>query len=125
MQISRTPKTFPVSEQHTKLYIQHLVFSVKDYPQGWPQLAALLYHNDNLAIFRRFGLTHCRVLLHLQAEIQLLEQKLSDLDHADSMPGSPNAWRLRTADFKGHWDPDQRDILKQLQEKLLVYGERF
>jgi hypothetical protein len=74
-------------------------------------------------MFRRFGLPHCRVLLQLQAEIQLLEQKLSQLDHSDAEPGSPNAFRLLTAEYKDDWDPEQRDLLSQLQEKLLIYGK--
>jgi hypothetical protein len=96
---------------------------VENYPQGWPQLAALQNSNDNFAIFRRFGLVHCRVLLHLQAEIELLEHKLSDLDQADAKDGSSTSWRLRTAEYKENWDPAQKDILKQLQDKLQVYGE--
>jgi hypothetical protein len=86
-------------------------------------LAAFQHSNDNFAIFRRFGLVHCRVLVQLQAEIELLQQKLSNLDQADAIDGAPNSWRLRTAEYNESCDPGQRDILKQLQEKLLLYGE--
>lgn len=50
-----------------------------------------------------------------------MEQKLLDLDRSDS--GSSNHWRLLTAEYHDNWDLEQRDLLKQLQEKLLVYGK--
>jgi hypothetical protein len=79
---------------------------------------------DNFAVFRRFGLAHCRVLVHLQTEIQTLQQKLADLDTSDAKPGSPTAWRLRTAQCEDTWDPSQKNLLKQLREKLLEYGKQ-
>lgn len=97
---------------------------MKDYPQGWPQLAALHHKYDNFAIYRRFGLIHSRLLVQLQAEIALLEYKLSDLDQADASTGSENAWRLGTTEYEEYWDSDQRDLLKELREKVLQYGKK-
>jgi hypothetical protein len=97
--------------------------SAEEYPKGWPQLAAFLNSKDNFAIFRRFRLIHCRVLLHLQAEITILEQKLINLDLSDSLEGSSTKWRLLTAEFQDGWDPAQQNILRQLQQKLSIYGE--
>jgi hypothetical protein len=82
-----------------------------------------MHSEDNFAIFRRFGLAHCRILVQLQAEIQLLEKKLSALDQSDASPGSPNAWRLLTAEFKEGWDSEKRDLVTELGEKLLQYGK--
>jgi Family of unknown function (DUF6594) len=82
-----------------------------------------MHSEDNFAIFRRFGLLHCRVLVQLQAEIQLLEEKLSALDQSDASPGSPNAWRLLTSEFKEGWDSEKRDLVIELREKLLQYGK--
>jgi hypothetical protein len=82
-----------------------------------------MHSEDNFAIFRRLGLVHCRVLVELQAEIQLLEKKLSALDQSDACPGSPNAWRLLTAEFKEGWDSEKRDLVIELREKLLQYGK--
>lgn len=98
---------------------------VEEYPEGWPQFAGFLNSADNFAIFRRFGLVHCRVLVHLQAEIQLLEQQLSELDNIYSEPGASNPWRLQTAEYDDSWDPTQKEILKQLQDKLVVYGKPY
>ncbi|KAH6706537.1 hypothetical protein BKA61DRAFT_616627 [Leptodontidium sp. MPI-SDFR-AT-0119] len=97
--------------------------AIEDYPEGWPQLAAFLHSEDNFAIFRRFGVLHCRLLVQLQAEIQHLEQRLVDLDRSDAAPGSQHSWRLQMSDFKEGSDPAQRDLLKTLQEKVLVYDQ--
>lgn len=65
---------------------------------------------------------HCRVLIQLQTEIHLLEQKLAELDRSDASPGSINAWRLETADYNEKWDPAQQILLKELRKKLIEYG---
>ncbi|KAE8454353.1 hypothetical protein EG329_005278 [Mollisiaceae sp. DMI_Dod_QoI] len=99
--------------------------SIKEYPPGWPQLAALLHSEDNFAIFRRFGMTRCRVLVQLQAEIQLLEQQLSELDHEDYKTPD-RSWRLQMADIEDGRAPyhaAQRSLLKKLQEKFLAYDQ--
>ncbi|PMD60665.1 uncharacterized protein K444DRAFT_721015 [Hyaloscypha bicolor E] len=119
-------KEYMTMREDEKAHIRALYSRCKenpicDYPPGWPQLAAFLHSDDDFAIFRRFGLTHCRVLVQLQAEIQLLEKKLAEIDQADAMAGSSNAWRLLTAEYEYGWDPAQRNLLKELQEKLLTY----
>ncbi|KAH9203508.1 hypothetical protein DL95DRAFT_418982 [Leptodontidium sp. 2 PMI_412] len=97
--------------------------AIEDYQEGWPQLAAFLHSEDNFAIFRRFGVLHCRLLVQLQAEIQHLEQRLVDLDRSDAAPGSQHSRRLQMSDFEEGSDPAQRDLLKTLQEKVLVYDQ--
>lgn len=68
-------------------------------------------------------MAHCRVLVQLQAEIELLQQKLATTDEADAMPGSANMWRMHTAVYEDGWDSTQRDLLKELQDKLIAYGK--
>jgi hypothetical protein len=72
---------------------------------------------------RRFGTTNYRVLLHLQAEIADLENRLFELDLADAKEGSPTGYRLVCVKHKETWDSTQRDLLRQLEEKLVVYCE--
>jgi hypothetical protein len=118
----KASKQSPVG--HSLSFRPHLLTSwlVEEYPEGWPQLAAFLHSSDNFAIFRRFGLTHSRVLVQLQCEIQLLEQQLAQLDKSDAAPGSTQAWRLQTSNWDPSWNSEQKDLLKQLQEKLITYG---
>ncbi|KAH7417507.1 hypothetical protein BKA64DRAFT_301987 [Cadophora sp. MPI-SDFR-AT-0126] len=98
--------------------------AIEHFQEGWPQLAAFLHSEDNFAVFRRFGVVHCRVLVQLQAEIQHLEERLKDLDCSDAAPGSPHVWRLNKSDFVVEdSDSTQRDLLKTLQDKLLIYDQ--
>ena len=72
-------------------------------------------------MFRRFGECHCRVLIHLQDEIARLENSLFELDKDDSNTIYLE-YRLKGGEHKEGWDPAQRNILKELREKLLLYG---
>jgi hypothetical protein len=57
---------------------------VEKYPAGYPRLAAFVASEPNLMQFRGFRTVRARLLLHLQTEIQALEDKLFDLDRAHS-----------------------------------------
>jgi len=94
---------------------------VADQPEGYPQLAAFLYSDDNFAIFRKFGQLNCRVLLHLQAEITALQEELADLDRSDACEGSTTSYRLQSCKHQEGWDTRQRDTIHQLQGKLAIY----
>lgn len=92
------------------------------YPMGWPRLAAFQNQSDSCVVYRRFSLLFCRVLLHLQAEITALEKRLHQLDIEDEA-NNDRQYRLRSIDDDEKWDPAQRNILKQIREKLSIYGE--
>jgi hypothetical protein len=89
---------------------------------GWPQLAAFLNSADNHAIFRRFGTEHCRVLLHLMAEITSIQKELEILDQADA-ENKDMLYRLRRNEWHEGWDTAQKDLLDKLRTKLLEYGK--
>jgi hypothetical protein len=93
---------------------------VKDYPEGYPQLAAFLNSADNFAILRRFGTTNARVLLHLQTEISFLEHELAELDRSDAKDVS-REYRLRSREHEDGWDEKQLEIMKALEKRLGVY----
>ena len=89
---------------------------------GWPRLAAFQNQSDSCAVYRRFGLLFCRLLLQLEGELTFLEGKLHQLDEQDDADVSKH-YRLRTSDDDATWDPAKRDILKEIHEKLIAYGE--
>lgn len=97
------------------------------YPQGWPQLAAFLNSSDNFAIFRHFGTAHCRLLLHLQAELTEIEKQLDDLDKSDSETGPTSKidlrYRLTRNEWYEGWNPAQKNLLDTFKAKLLEYGK--
>jgi len=95
----------------------------ENYPLGWPRLAAFQNQSDSCAVYRRFGLLFCRLLLQLQGELTCLEQKLLQLDKQDYADRT-KLYRLRTSDDDETWDPAKREMLKEIQEKLSTYGEK-
>lgn len=99
------------------------IAAFEEFPEGWPQYAAFLHSQENFPSFKRFGLLHMRGLLHGQAELQRLEQKLLALDRTDAVPGSGHQWRLRMLDYENAPNSAQRDLLSTIQQKLLVYGK--
>jgi hypothetical protein len=94
---------------------------VDNYPEGYPQLAAFMNSDESFAIFRKFGQTNCRVMIHLQSEIAALEKELEELDRSDARDGSSTSYRLVSTEHRAGWDTRQKDILQQLEEKLPVY----
>lgn len=94
---------------------------VDKHPLGWPKLAAFQNSGDSVSIYRRFGDTHARVLLHLEAEITSLEEQLSETDTADSKTESMH-YRLKRNEFHEGWDRSQKDLIDKLRITLLQYG---
>jgi hypothetical protein len=91
---------------------------------GWPRLAAFQNQSDSCAVYRRFGLLFCRLLLQLQGELTFLEGKLLQLDKEDYADRT-KLYRLRTSDDDATWDPEKREMLKEIQEKLSTYGKNI
>jgi hypothetical protein len=89
---------------------------------GWPRLAAFQNQSDSCAVYRRFGLLFCRLLLQLEGELTFLEKRLLELDKKDAADVN-KLYRLRSSDDDATWDPAKRNILKEIQEKLSDYGE--
>ncbi|KAN0095720.1 hypothetical protein V8E51_016431 [Hyaloscypha variabilis] len=94
----------------------------EDFPRGWPKLAAFINSADDLTMYRRFGRAHCRILLHLEAEITILERKLDLLDTHDAE--SPDfRYRLMSSKWREGWDPAQKNLLNELKTKLFEYDK--
>ena len=91
------------------------------YPNGFPRLSAYMNSDEDVALFRRFGQSHTRLLNHLQVEITVLEKEILELDKADDADESTRQ-RLRNTIQNGR-DIAQRKLLKQMQTKLNEYGE--
>ncbi|KAG9240589.1 hypothetical protein BJ878DRAFT_280442 [Calycina marina] len=94
----------------------------ESYPLGWPRFAAFLNSADNYAMFRRFGTAHCRVLLHLMADLEQLEKELDQLDESDSLNGEL-AQRLRSNVWKKGSCPKKKILLEQMRVKLGQYDD--
>jgi hypothetical protein len=68
------------------------------------------------------------VLLNLQDEIVVLEDKLSELDETQEFNGQGNRLQSRRTDVhKSRAEPDDENrqtILSEIQSKLSVYGKK-
>lgn len=94
--------------------------------KGYPQIAYIMRQHRELANFRQFGHLNMLTLLHMQAEIMLLEEKYELISAADqsntNMPfRSRDWWTLAQLDCEGN--RAQWDLLLQIKEKLKEYSE--
>ena len=44
------------------IYADNMAERIEEHPHGLPQLAAFLKSADGFVIYRRFGVSHCRML---------------------------------------------------------------
>jgi len=93
---------------------------LEDYENGIPRLAAYLDSSESYCMYRRFGPTVTRRLLHLEIELDELEQRLHKLDQEDAAPGG-KLYRLHSVEHKAHWDAAQVEILEQFDIKIRKY----
>jgi hypothetical protein len=94
---------------------------VETKPDGIPQLADFLASDNNFNITRSFGGLHSRVILQLHLEISILETQLNALNRSDV--GTTFQYRLHTAEHDDTWDPEQKELIDLIREKLVVYGK--
>jgi hypothetical protein len=96
--------------------------TVDEYPEGLPQLAALISCDDSLAMHRSFKYCHNRILLQLGVQITELEKELYKLDKEDAADPD-RQHRLRGTVHQEGWDPAQEVLIGKLTLKLKEYGE--
>ena len=70
-------------------------------------------------MFRYFGRLHARVLLHKQDELAQLEQRLDELDRAES---EVNPYFMTTNRRRGD-NPQRQALLGEVEGKLKEYGK--
>jgi hypothetical protein len=95
---------------------------VDEYPEGFPQLAALISCDDDLAMHRSFKYCHNRVLLQLEVQITELEKDLFELDKKDNADPDME-YRLKTTEHEQGWNTEQLELFEKLKAKLKEYGE--
>ncbi|KAK8135820.1 hypothetical protein PG984_003760 [Apiospora sp. TS-2023a] len=86
---------------------------------GYPAFAEHLSRADDFFAIRRFDRLHCRVLITLQDEITVLEEKLDVLDASFS---DRNARDFHNGSVRGD-RPERRDLIKRISAELKEYDE--
>ena len=97
---------------------------VDSYPLGYGRVAAFEDCDPSFLISRKFGRLHSRVLLHLQDEVQELEEKLEALDNTEYSSGDPLRPKNRRIDFERRNAP-RKALLIEIGAKLAEYGETY
>ncbi|PTD03316.1 hypothetical protein HYE67_011359 [Fusarium culmorum] len=90
---------------------------IDDFPRGYPSLSAFMSADKDFTMFRSFSRLHTRVLLHKQDELTELEQRLDELDQADSKVAP--YLLITNRDVSG--DTERRALLSEIEIKLNEY----
>ena len=92
-----------------------------DYPEGYGKLAAFIDCDSNFRIYRKFGWLHNRVLLHIQDELQELEQDLEGVDKWEAESGD----MLKLASRRSDDRTARLEVFDVIKQKLDEYGGRY
>lgn len=107
-------------------------------PEGYPRLAKRMACMPAASIFRSFAALNIQNLLHMQAELECLENELLEVQGEDAgveenettrrWKYTRNWWTLQRSESSEqganeHDDPCQRHIAQKIQEKLQKYNE--
>lgn len=98
--------------------------TVDIYPPGYGRVAAFEDCDPSFQICRKFGQLHIRLLLHLQDEVQELEEELESLDNWEFSSGDPVMLRTRRIDYDRPNAP-RKALLTKIAAKLAEYGEAY
>lgn len=91
-----------------------------DYPEGYGKLAAFIDCDPNFRIYRKFGWLHNRVLLHIQDELQELEEELEMIDAWEAKSGD----NVKLASRREDTTPDRLELIGTIKQKLDEYGRK-
>jgi hypothetical protein len=87
-------------------------------------MAAFQSSDDDFFLLRGFKREHARLLQVLEVEISEIAKALDQLDKEDD--ADPKMWHRLTNTMRGHeGDSRSTELLDQLEEKILRYGECF
>ena len=90
------------------------------YPEGYGKLAAFIDCDPNFRIYRKFGWLHNRVLLHIQDELQELEEELEDIDAWEAKSGD----MVKLASRREDTNAERLELIGTIKEKLDEYGKK-
>lgn len=88
---------------------------------GYKSYAWLLSSDDDFLMFRRFGTLNARVLLSMQDDLVVAEEKLKELDSQYSQKDAPRqhngSFRLESAQ-----QTERKELLLDIKNKLKEYS---
>ena len=90
---------------------------VEDYPEGYPLFSARIAADSAFFICRRFLNLRSRLLLYKQDRLSLLEQKLEQVDRAETT----NSLFIRSSRYDKN--VERATILSEINDALTDYGK--
>jgi hypothetical protein len=100
----------------------HIDLLDEDFPVGFPQLAAFMKSDDDMAMARSFDQVHFRILLQLQVELTQLESAVHELDKSDEENEAMRYRLMKT--YKEGWDIEKPNLIDEMKKKTKEYGKR-
>ena len=91
------------------------MYTVENFPRGYPQLAALMTADHSLTILKRFDLLHMRNLLRMQDVLSELQKKLDLCDRAEEIQMHLSSRRYDNNETRNL-------LLQELATQLKAYG---
>jgi hypothetical protein len=95
------------------IYISFVL--VEDYQPGSPRFAALVASHESFYTCRRFSYLRARLLVEKQDKLTLLEERLENIDRAETSP-------LFLASNRLDRNQERRTILGEIDNALADYG---
>jgi len=91
---------------------------------GYPDLARLMAHDHDIAIFRRFKKLNMLTMLKLQADILYLEKELEETMEEDAVEGRDyHACFKNLSESAGGVHSDQVEIMTRIKDRVKEYSE--
>jgi hypothetical protein len=86
---------------------------------GYRGLSAFLASDNDFLTFRRFGRLNARLLLYLQDEITVLEEKLEKLEEEHMVDSAED---VHHGSFRKEALPERKYLLEEIKVKILEYS---
>ncbi|KAL4727146.1 hypothetical protein ACLX1H_006047 [Fusarium chlamydosporum] len=87
---------------------------IEDFRPGYPRFTSLISSHDSFFLFRRFSRLRARLLLIKQDRLAVLEQKLDDIDNAETIPIFLGKARIDR-------NQDRLSVLAEIESTLAEY----
>ncbi|KAL6713931.1 hypothetical protein ACLMJK_008425 [Lecanora helva] len=102
--------------------LTYILQSVDEYPTGYSKVAGIENLDSEFLIYRKFGWLHNYALLHLQDELNELQEELEAYDKWEFRDGQPRRMTSRRLDY-GRQESRRKELMSQIHQKLKQYDE--
>ena len=95
---------------------------MNEYSSGYGKVAGIESLDSDFLIYKKFGWLHNYALLHLQDELNELQEELESFDQWEDRDGEPRRLTSRRLDY-GRPESRRRELMISIHQKLQQYGQ--